>query len=264
VPTPVLVPFTVTLAITLGWLALGSLSTWLPGIAGGVWALGITAAYCWRNVARRGREERVWMRMVSPGRTWCWLAFALVAIAGLDVGALTALGAWPTAPGLDSNGLPTDVVNFVVLSPLIEEIAFRGKLQRMLEDGLTRPGAVVLTALIFAVVHGHFAGLPSRLLAGIVYGTAVCATGSVWSAVLLHAVDNATLVAFDGVQRWLPPLDAPSARMLGLALALASAAALATSLWHAARVQTERPRKSVRRLPEPPRGSSGTMAPGGT
>jgi membrane protease YdiL (CAAX protease family) len=226
--------FAITLAVTLGWVWLGGFSALLPGAAGAAWALAITGAYCWRNVLRCGPEERLCLRLRSPGPTWRWLVLALLAIAAADTGLLMALGAWPTAPGSDPNGPPAEVINLIVLSPFIEEIAFRGKLQRMLEERFSQPLAVVLTAVVFAAVHGQLQEFPSRLLAGIVYGAAICVTGSVWSSVLLHGVDNATLVAFDGVQAWLPALTAPAARGLGVGILATGVVALACSLWWAA------------------------------
>jgi uncharacterized protein len=81
----------------------------------------------------------------------------------------------------------------VVLAPLAEEVVFRGALYRFLKGKVTRP--VVLSAVIFALVHFHPAGLPGLIVLGVVLCLVYEKTGSIRAPICLHALFNAhTLV----------------------------------------------------------------------
>ncbi|MHC4713845.1 MAG: lysostaphin resistance A-like protein [Planctomycetota bacterium] len=74
----------------------------------------------------------------------------------------------PTQPGAEAL-LEADVFVFawlslvaVVIAPAVEELVFRGFIQKGLENSIGENGAVVATALLFAVVHG--AGFALQLL----------------------------------------------------------------------------------------------------
>jgi membrane protease YdiL (CAAX protease family) len=79
----------------------------------------------------------------------------------------------------------------VVAAPLTEELIFRGCLYGILRQSAGRIVAIIISSLIFALIHGH---LPS--LAGlVVLAVGLCLlyekTGSLWAPVLLHASFNA-------------------------------------------------------------------------
>lgn len=90
---------------------------------------------------------------------------------------------------------------------VLEELAFRGALLRVIEARWDSRPAVAATAGVFALLHqGHAAGtielllvLSSMLSAGLLLGTIVVRTRSVWNAVVVHAgwntVFGGTLVA---------------------------------------------------------------------
>lgn len=90
-------------------------------------------------------------------------------------------------------------VGYVVVSPLVEELAFRGYLQRRLQDSDFElcPQAkltwisVLVTALVFGLLHGNLIGgvLFSLLLSGV---TAL--RGRLSDAVFVHVGVNAALV----------------------------------------------------------------------
>ncbi|MFB6359874.1 MAG: lysostaphin resistance A-like protein [Halobacteriales archaeon] len=100
---------------------------------------------------------------------------------------------------------------------VLEELAFRGALLRVLEARWDSRTAVAATAAVFAMLHqGHASGgtelllvLASMLSAGLLLGTVVARTRSVWNAVVLHAgwntVFGGTLVAAAPTTRLLDP-----------------------------------------------------------
>lgn len=78
----------------------------------------------------------------------------------------------------------------VVLAPLAEEVLFRGYLYGKLRKLTPAWVAVLITSLIFGVVHGQWnVGLDTFALS-LVLCTLREITGSVWSSVLLHMLKN--------------------------------------------------------------------------
>lgn len=81
------------------------------------------------------------------------------------------------------------IISIAVVPPLVEEFAIRG----VIMQPLRKYGdifAIVASSLVFAVLHGNLIQAPFALIAGIGIGYAVCITNSVWTGVLIHAVNN--------------------------------------------------------------------------
>ena len=78
-----------------------------------------------------------------------------------------------------------------VLAPVCEEIAFRGYLQTTLALR-RRPGAAIAgAALLFALLHMNPVLFPALVVLGAVFGWLTWRAGSIWPAVIAHAVNNA-------------------------------------------------------------------------
>lgn len=77
-----------------------------------------------------------------------------------------------------------------VLAPLIEEFAFRGRVQHTLERAFGFGPAVAASAVAFSVLHGRMDAI-HHLAFGVFAGWVVWRTGSIWSAVYMHALNNA-------------------------------------------------------------------------
>ena len=83
------------------------------------------------------------------------------------------------------------LVDVVVVTPLFEELLFRGLLFATLRRGLGAPGAVVLSAAIFALAHGYgVLGFASVFWSACLWAWAYEKTGSLWPCIAAHAVDN--------------------------------------------------------------------------
>jgi membrane protease YdiL (CAAX protease family) len=213
----------------------------LAGAAGGllmwlVWALAVTPAITlspllglgWMALvlavfvrvyvlpARWNRRWRARSRVRSPGRAWPWILATAPAMALLPQAfgtMLLALGMARPAP-LEAPlqkwlEQPAGVLAFavlaVVMAPLVEEVGFRGWVQRPLERKLGAQAAIAGSALLFALAHSNDLDfLPVRLAGGLVLGHAVYATRSIWTGVALHVAWNAAALAFSAV---LPDYD---------------------------------------------------------
>ena len=89
---------------------------------------------------------------------------------------------------------------FVAIIPaILEEIAIRGILLQPLRrfgDGF----AIVVSAVIFSLLHGNMVQIPYTVIAGIYFGYVMVATGSLWPSIILHFLNNfysVMITAFD-------------------------------------------------------------------
>lgn len=85
------------------------------------------------------------------------------------------------------------VIKSAVIAPVCEELFFRGYLPAALRAAGVR-GALVFSALFFALVHGVDAMLPTRFLLGLLLGAMMARTDSILAPILLHALYNLTLL----------------------------------------------------------------------
>lgn len=50
--------------------------------------------------------------------------------------------------------------------------------------------AIVVSSIVFAIIHGNLVQAPFALIAGLAIGYAVCLTNSLWTGVLIHFANN--------------------------------------------------------------------------
>lgn len=87
-------------------------------------------------------------------------------------------------------------VFIIALLPAIgEELCFRGALQRILINITRNPWVgIVLTGVLFSALHLQFMGFLPRMFLGIILGALYWFSGSIWTSVLAHFVNNAVQV----------------------------------------------------------------------
>lgn len=78
----------------------------------------------------------------------------------------------------------------VALSATVEEMYLRGALMAAQEQSVGTGACLVFSGFAFAMLHGSLMNFFGPLLAGIAYAYLTYAFGSVWPAVLAHAVNN--------------------------------------------------------------------------
>lgn len=96
----------------------------------------------------------------------------------------------------------------VAIAPVLEEFFFRGLIQHRLERRWGAAVGIGATATLFAVIHFLPWLFPLHFFLGLAFGYAVYATRSIWSAVVLHAANNAATMLGLGLQeaeRTRPP-----------------------------------------------------------
>jgi sodium transport system permease protein len=132
-------------------------------------------------------------------------------------------------PALEAHPIFTAI--FVgALAGVFEELLFRGPIQTALMRKSRPWVAIMITALIFAAAHLDLHGFALRAALGLVLGWIVWRTGSIFPAMLVHALYDAGTV---GLAAWelrhhpsetaAPILDAAGAIRLALGLLLAAA-----------------------------------------
>jgi membrane protease YdiL (CAAX protease family) len=100
-----------------------------------------------------------------------------------------------------------------ILPAMFEETIFRGGLQNLLSRWWKMPIlSVVVTAIIFSIVHGSYFGFLSRAVLGFVLGWMYYRTGNIWLNIIAHAANNAVAVTAIYVMRLKnPKLDVAKA-----------------------------------------------------
>jgi len=89
----------------------------------------------------------------------------------------------------------------VVLAPLVEEILFRGLLQRLVSRAWGPWAGIVVSALVFGLVHGEPWFLFGLIAVGLVLGFLYEATGSLIACWAAHALHNAVSLVVLFVQQ---------------------------------------------------------------
>jgi len=77
-----------------------------------------------------------------------------------------------------------------IIAPLIEELLFRGLLQRSLMHYVPAWAAIALSAFTFALVHMQPLAMPALMALGAAFGFIYHKTGSLRMTIILHMVNN--------------------------------------------------------------------------
>ncbi|MCP1160991.1 CPBP family intramembrane glutamic endopeptidase [Bacillus infantis] len=86
-------------------------------------------------------------------------------------------------------------ISAAVISPIYEEIFYRGFLYRWLRTRMELKGALLLSSLIFTIIHiPTYNVMPVNFFSGILFALAYERTGSIWPPVLIHGLTNGFMV----------------------------------------------------------------------
>jgi membrane protease YdiL (CAAX protease family) len=93
-----------------------------------------------------------------------------------------------------------------ILPAMFEETIFRGGLQNLLSRWWKMPFfSIVVTAVIFSIVHGSYFGFLSRAVLGFLLGWMYYRTGNIWLNIIAHAANNAFAVTAIYIMRTKNP-----------------------------------------------------------
>lgn len=91
-------------------------------------------------------------------------------------------------------GLLFNLVIMALIPAVGEELTFRGVLQQSLTRRMSPHIAIILSAAIFSFIHFQFYGFLPRMFLGIAMGYMFYTSGSLWTSILMHFVNNGTVV----------------------------------------------------------------------
>ncbi len=95
------------------------------------------------------------------------------------------------------------VIYVAVFPAVFEEFAFRG----VIMQPLRRYGdwfAIIASAVLFGFVHGNIVQIPFAIIAGVALGYATTVTGSMWTGIIIHFLNNFMSVIFSWAKTALP------------------------------------------------------------
>lgn len=217
VAVAVLMGLSIAAAGTLPWLALIGMN--VREHPDTPWAAVATA--CWLMLMLVWLSGRGWPRSTSAFRRFhlrlwqpqpgAWSGDSLTTILGL-IGAMIGLAVLyvligASRPPVDLSAYPTTAIRFsaLIMSPLVagvvEEMAFRGYMQRHLER-IGPTFAIMLTSAVFTLLHITH-GLaylltvaPGFFLASVVYGYLAQKSGSILPGMVLHFAGDLAFAYF--------------------------------------------------------------------
>ncbi|TSJ43634.1 CPBP family intramembrane metalloprotease [Mucilaginibacter corticis] len=82
-----------------------------------------------------------------------------------------------------------------LLTAIVEEFMFRGVIQTIFTKWTKNPHAAIwITAALFSAFHMEFFGFLPRMFLGVLFGYFVVWSGSIWTSVWAHFINNGTVV----------------------------------------------------------------------
>jgi membrane protease YdiL (CAAX protease family) len=88
-----------------------------------------------------------------------------------------------------------DLLFIGLLTAIVEEFMFRGCLQTIFEKWTkNKHAAIWITAILFSAFHMEFFGFLPRMMLGVLFGYFVVWSGSIWTSVWGHFINNGTAV----------------------------------------------------------------------
>ncbi len=86
-------------------------------------------------------------------------------------------------------GVTVCIIRVVIAAAISEEIALRGVILGNLKFYGDK-FAICMSAVIFAIMHGNLVQAPFALLAGFAIGYFSVKTGTIWTAIFIHGINN--------------------------------------------------------------------------
>lgn len=86
-------------------------------------------------------------------------------------------------------GIAVTIIGAAFIAPLTEEFAMRG----IVMGSLRKYGekfAIISSAVLFGLMHGNIRQIPFAFIVGLILGYAVIKTGSLWTGVAIHFINN--------------------------------------------------------------------------
>jgi membrane protease YdiL (CAAX protease family) len=83
------------------------------------------------------------------------------------------------------------VAAYCIVTPLLEEVVYRGFLLTSLSSTMKWQNAVVISSVIFSAIHFSGENFVQLFIIGCVLGCSYCWTGNLKSSIVIHSLYNA-------------------------------------------------------------------------
>lgn len=150
--------------------------------------------YLWKQGYLKG-DKRMWSPVSASFLVWslvigCSVIFLIDAL----MSQLTFLPDWMehTFDLLQSGWL--GIICIAILGPILEELLFRGAITKVLLQKYNPTKAIILSALIFGIVHLNPVQVVGATLSGLLFAWIYYKTGSLISCILIHILNNSLSV----------------------------------------------------------------------
>ena len=93
----------------------------------------------------------------------------------------------------DTLSVGNPIINFIsvaILTPIVEEVFFRGLIYTRLKSGMPTVIAAILSAALFGLMHGEIVWMIFAFGVGLVLVWVFERTQSLWGCIVVHAVNN--------------------------------------------------------------------------
>jgi membrane protease YdiL (CAAX protease family) len=152
----------------------------------------------WRTL---GMRQVAWQWLAAVPIIYAILTFAYVLLYRGMVGIFGPAAHWPaqlTPETLAATQQPAlealVIITGTVLTPLVEELLFRGVLYQALRRTLPVSTATLISAIIFALMHLNVVMFVPLLVMGVILALVYEWSGSIVPTMLLHACNNGIML----------------------------------------------------------------------
>ena len=88
----------------------------------------------------------------------------------------------------------------VVVVPIVEEVIFRGLIYTRMKKAMKVPAAIVLSGLVFGLMHGQILWITYTFIAGILFAVVMEKTRSLKASIVLHMALNSVSAVLGGIE----------------------------------------------------------------
>ncbi|MFV0391389.1 MAG: lysostaphin resistance A-like protein [Paludibacteraceae bacterium] len=92
------------------------------------------------------------------------------------------------------SGMLFNLLVMAIMPAVSEELFCRGALQNIFSEKRNKYVAVWIVAIIFSLIHFQMYGFLPRMIMGALFGYLLIWSGSLWLPIIVHFVNNATIV----------------------------------------------------------------------
>ncbi len=90
-----------------------------------------------------------------------------------------------------------------IAAPVGEELLFRGAILKSLQSYGSK-FAIIISAVLFGLVHGNFEQIPFAFFAGLIFGCVAVKTDSLFYPIIFHIINNSWAVVHELLYRAVP------------------------------------------------------------